>query len=40
MGVEMKLRIITKNHAADPETGFLAKSLSKPYGRTTAMPPV
>ena len=34
----MNLRIITKNHAADPEIGFLAKSISKPYGRATAMP--
>ena len=33
----MKLRIITKNHAADPETGFLAKSLSKPYGRAASL---
>ena len=35
----MHLRIITKNHAAYPETGFLTKSISKPYGRATAMPP-
>ena len=34
----MNLRIITKNHAADPEKGFLKKSISKPYGRATAMP--
>ena len=39
MDVKMNLRIITKNHAADPETGFLTKSISKPYGRATAMPP-
>ena len=39
MGVEMNLRIITKNHAADPEIGFLTKSILKPYGRATAMPP-
>ena len=38
MGVKMNLRIITKNHAADPEKGFLIKSISKPYGRATAMP--
>ena len=38
MGVKMNLRIITKNHAADPEKGFLTKSLSKPNIRTTAMP--
>ena len=30
--------IITKNHAADPEIWFLTKSISKPYGRATAMP--
>ena len=38
MGVKMNLRIITKNHAADPEIGFLIKSILKPYGRETAMP--
>ena len=27
----MNLRIITKNHAADPEIGFPTKSSSKPY---------
>ena len=31
--------IITKNHAAHLEKGFLTKSLPKPYGRATAMPP-
>ena len=39
MGVKMNLRITMKNHAADPEIGFLTKSISKPYGRATAMPP-
>ena len=39
MGVKMKLRKIPQNHAADPEKGSLAKSISKPYGRATAMPP-
>ena len=39
MGVKMNLRIITKNHAADPKIGFLTKSIPKPYGRATAMPP-
>ena len=34
----MNLRIITKNHAADPEKGFVAKSISKPDGCATAMP--
>ena len=38
MGVKMNSRIITKNHAADPEIGFLTKSISKPYGRAKAMP--
>ena len=38
MGVKMNLRIITKNHAADPETGFLAKSIQKSNGYATAMP--
>ena len=38
MAVKMNLRIITKNHAADPEIGFLAKSLSKSNGYATAMP--
>ena len=27
MGVKMNLRIITKNHTADPEIGFLTKSI-------------
>ena len=39
IGVKINLKIITKNHAADPEIGFLTKSISKPYGRATAMPP-
>ena len=38
MGLKMNLRIITKNHAADPEIGFLTKSIPKPYGHATAMP--
>ena len=33
----MNLRIITKNHEVDLEIGFLKKSISKPYGRATAM---
>ena len=37
MGLKMNLRIITKNHAADPEKGFLAKSISKSNGSATAM---
>ena len=39
MGIKMNLRILTKNHEADPEIGFLRKSISKPYGRATAMSP-
>ena len=38
MGFKMNLRMITKNHAADPEIGFLTKSISKPNGRATDMP--
>ena len=38
MDVLMNLRIITKNDAADPEIGFLTKSILKPNGRATAMP--
>ena len=39
MSVKMNFRIKTKNHAADPENGFLTKSISKPNGSVTAMPP-
>ena len=38
MAVKMNLMIITKNHAADTEIGFLTKSISKPNGCATAMP--
>ena len=38
MGEKINLRIITENLAADPEIGFLTKSILKPYGRATAMP--
>ena len=34
----MNLGVITKNHAADPELEFLAKSVSEPNGCATAMP--
>ena len=34
----MNLRIITKNHAADPEKGFPKKAISKPYGRAWEPP--
>ena len=37
MAVKMNLRIITKNQAADPEIGFLAKSISKPNGYAMIM---
>ena len=33
----MNLIIIMKNHAADPEIGFLTKSISKPYDHAMAM---
>ena len=39
MTVKMNLMIRTKNRAADPEIGFLTKSISKPYGRAKTMPP-
>ena len=41
MGLRMNLRIITKNWiiTADPEIGFLPKSITKTYGRAMAMPP-
>ena len=38
MGVKMNLMIITKNHAADPEIGFLTESISSPYYGAMAMP--
>ena len=38
MAVKTNLRRITKNHAADPEKGFITKSISKPNGFATAMP--
>ena len=34
----MNLRVITKNHAADPEIRFLTKSILRPYSRAAAMP--
>ena len=30
--------MMSKNHAADPEIGFLTKPIPKPYSRATAMP--
>ena len=39
MGLKMNLKLIPKNHAADTEKRFLAKSSSQPYGRAAAMPP-
>ena len=38
-GCKVNLRIITTNNEADPEKEFLTKSISKRYGRATAMPP-
>ena len=37
MGLKMNLRIITKNRAADPEIGFLTKSISKPNGHADSV---
>ena len=36
----MNFRIITENHASDPEKGFLIKSIAKLYSRATALPTV
>ena len=38
MAVKTNLRIITKNHTADPEIGFFTRSISKPNGYASAMP--
>ena len=38
MASKMNLTIGTKNHGADPEIGFLAKSISKFNGFATARP--
>ena len=38
MDLRIDFRIITKNHAADKEIGFLTKSISKLNGYATAMP--
>ena len=35
----MKFKIITKIHEADPEIGFVSKSILKPFGRAKAKPP-
>ena len=37
MSVKINLRIIMKNLAADPEIGFLTKSILKPYDREAAI---
>ena len=39
-GVMMNLRMIAKNYEADPEIGFLIKSISKSFDRKRAMSPV
>ena len=36
----MNLRILTKNHAVEPEIESLTKSISKPNDRAMAMPTV
>ena len=38
MAVKMNLTKIMKNDAADPEIGFIAKTISKSNGCATAMP--
>ena len=38
MDVRLNLRVKTKNHTADPEKGFFAKSIFKPHGCPEAMP--
>ena len=38
MAVKMNLTVKTKDHAADPEIGFLAKSISKSNGCAKTMP--
>ena len=38
MALKMNLRIITKNHAADPEIGVLTAKIFQAYGRTAASP--
>ena len=38
-GCKNEYKDITKNRTADSEIGFLTKSISKPYDRSTAMPP-
>ena len=38
-GCKSELNDKNEKNAADQEIGFLLKSISKPYGRATAMPP-
>ena len=38
MGAKMNVRMIRKNHAADPEKRFPTKSTLKSYARTPAKP--
>ena len=38
MGIEINLRVITKNLEADQEKGLRTKAISKPYSRATAKP--
>ena len=38
-GGKMNLRITTKNHGTDPKIELLTKSISKPFGSATTMPP-
>ena len=38
-GWRNEFKDINENHEADPDIKFLRKSISKSYGRGTAMPP-
>ena len=38
MNAKINFMILMQNGEADPEIGFLTKSILKPYGRATAMP--
>ena len=38
-GYKNEFKDNNENHEADPKIGFLTKSISNPYGSSTAMPP-
>ena len=37
IGLKMIFKIASKNHAADPEIGFITKSILMLFGRTVVM---